>query len=138
MTCPLRLVCGMTATGNTLKCADRSPLIGCIPRHHLGESCLDLIIYVFMETSRAIAPGAIAIRRRCRPQSTARLMASLDYSVPQLTATQVVQLASYIPNWCNIIASTVSCSSRTVLLLFFNLPFDAYMGVASAMTGVGE
>ena len=61
-----------------------------------------------METSRAIAPGAIASRRRCRPQYTARLMASLDYSVPQLTATQVVQLASYIPNWCNIIASTVS------------------------------
>ena len=60
---------------------------------------------------------------------------TLDHSAPQSTSTLVVQLTSWVPIGCDIIASLESYSSPISLFFFFDLPFVAWLWVGSTMTG---
>ena len=119
--CPLRLICGMTATGNTLKCAGRSFLI--LSQNSTSVDCFDLIIYVIMDQGHCIGRYAGCWVWALGPLLV-NVFSTVDHSASQSTATPVlVQLASWAPNGCNIVVSADSCN----LFFFFTLPFTDCM-----------
>ena len=76
-----------------------------VPKSCLSETRLDLMFGVLLDKQ---APLHWATLPRVRASGTAGSIASLDHSAPQLTVTPVVQLASWAPSGCNVVASAGS------------------------------